>query len=266
MFVCLFVCLFPHPAVIALPSGSEQAGGLEQEITMLERDFTDLVDLIVASFKNQSIPLGKITTSMMHLPLLSKLELGEKFQKMFSKFDETKSLGELFYLLSHFWDYLNPGLLEFLVEKFGQENDKARLTGYLCKMTAFRTRVKIVDYLQAKERTNNALSIYRYRRVISIMDCDWKQRTLQDAENFRVKFAKESQLPDFWPQLDFQRSSIVIIFRLPLDVDVDLDKLMPFFKQNGVERVFMDDANSWMKQVDINYTYIYIIMSLHTAL
>ena len=221
---------------------------LEAEIAKLKKDFEDLVDSIEDSFISR-VPLIKILRSIKHIPVSLSQDLGTYFREETSKILRTDSILHLFVLLAPMWGYLNPGLLEFLVGRFGSQDDIADMQKYLEKLDTFRQSVKLGDFVRVRHTKENALNRFRFKKIITIMGHDWENQTLQDAENFRVQFAEEHNLQPFVPRMDIVPSSIAIVICLPHWLEINLDELWGFFNRNGVKRVFMDGHIDWMKKV-----------------
>ena len=156
--------------------------GLEDRIAKLKEDFEELVDSTEDSFID-NVPLRKIQRSIKHIPVSLKRDLGDCFQNEVSKILNTPSVENLFIIMSYYWDYLNPGLLEFLVGRFGSKSDIQLLSVYLEKLFQFRSSVKLRDFVQNRPSFKD-ISTCRYNKIITIME-DWEEKTLQEAENFK---------------------------------------------------------------------------------
>ena len=144
--------------------------------------------------------------------------------------------------------------------RFGSQDDIAELEKYLEKLDIFRSSVKLGDYVHARHRKNNILEFVQCKSVITIMSSDWKDRTLLDAERYRIGFGQENHFQQFLPRMDVVLSSIALIMSLPCWVEINLDELAGFFNRNDVKKVFVNCA---IKQV--NYTVIlnYCQYTLH---
>ena len=133
--------------------------------------------------------------------------------------------------------------------RFGSQNDIAELQKYLEKLNTFRQNVKLGDFVRVRHTKENALDLFRCKKIITIMGSDWENQTLQDAENLRVKFAQEYNLQPFVPRMDILPSSIAIVICLPHWLEIDLDELWGFFNRNGVKKVFLDGPLDCIKKV-----------------
>ena len=223
--------------------------GLEDRIARLEKDFEELVDLIEESFIDNRVSLIKVQKSIKHIPISLKMDLGEYFQ---DKVISIQSMEGLFFFLSKFWDYLNPGLLEFLVGRFGSKSDIQLLSVYLKKLELFRSSVKLGDFVQSRPSFKD-INTCRYKKITMVMGQSWKGKTLQDAENFKNELAEECSIQPFLTRIHANRSSIALVFYLPLWFEVKMEELAmgSFFKIRNVSEVNLDGVCffDWTKQV-----------------
>lgn len=211
-----------------------EASDLEKEISRLEKEFKDLLE--------------KIQKSVKHIPVS---ELSNYFLELSTT--KAESIPELFNLLSDYWDYLNPGLLEFLVRKFGSDDDIELLQVYLEELERFQASVKVGDYVRARPTENSA---FCYQKIITIMDPKWETKTLKEVERFKKELAKEHRIQPFLARINLKLSSIAIVFCLPHWIKVEMDELEPLFARKKVIQVFWGDLChiDWTKQV-ITLTY-----------
>ena len=154
-----------------------------------------------------------------------------------------QTVQKLFFSLSKFWDYLNPGLLEFLVTRFGSESDIENMSIYLKKLQQFRSSVKLGDFVRSTSSFNfKDISTCYYKKIVTIMGQGWEEKTLQDAENFKNKLAEECLIQPFLARIHASISSIALIVYLPPRVEVKMEELESFFKTRNVSQVILDDS------------------------
>ena len=195
------------------------------------------------------MPLKKVQNSIKHIPVSLKRDLGKCFRK---ESLDAESINELFIILSCYWDYLNPGLLEFLVGRFGTNDDVVLLTTYLEKLEQFRSEVKLGEYVEKSGHRD--ISSSHYKAIVSIMGPGWEDKTLQDAENFKNELAEKSLIQPFLTRIHATRSSIAIVFYVPRWFEVKKEKLEPFFRKQNVRKVYLDDVCfiDWNEQVGVH--------------
>ena len=244
------------------PLQSLKSGELEANIDQLQESFNDLVDSVESSFITTGVLLEKIQKSIKSIPVTLKLQLGECFKREAARFLKAESIEQIFFELSYFWDYLNPGLLRFLVNKFGSSDDKCSMKTYLQELSTFCQNVKIGDFIKASHAETN-INNFIYTKMTMIMDQEWENKTLQDAKQFKIEVCNECHLPQsFTTRMCVQRSSVAIVFYLPCQIEICLEDLKPLLQRNKVAKVYVENVCvlDWTKQV-CNSMHIALINS-----
>ena len=230
-----------------------ESGELEANIEKLEKRFNDLVETVESSFIKIGVPLIKIQKSIKSIPVTLKLQLGECFKREAARFLKTESIEQLFIELSYFWDYLSPGLLHFLVKRFGSSDDKCSMKTYLQELSAFRRCVKIGDFIKASHAETN-IHNFIYTRIVMVMDPMWENKTLEDAQQLKIEVCNECHLPQsFTTRMCVQRSSVAIVFYIPCQIEICLEDLKPLLHRNKVAKVYVENicVIDWTKQVSM---------------
>jgi hypothetical protein len=219
----------------------------------MEKQFEGLVEAVEESFLKRCVSVVKMQKSIKHIPISLKLQLGEFFREQASHLFQAKSVEEIFYLLSSFWDYLNPGLLIFIVGRFGSDNDTDLVTAYAEEIGLFRRRVKVGEFIRASHTESPACHHYSYKRIVTIMGDDWEKETLQDVEDYKTELANKLHFQSFLPQVHVRHSSIAIVFSIPHWIQIDFVELEPFFRSKNVVKVCLGDQclMDWTKQVHL---------------
>lgn len=236
---------------------SLSTSNLEEEIGMMEGKFEELVETIEDSFLECSVSVVKIKRLIKHIPMSLKLQLGEYFREHTSPIIKANSVEEIFNLLSFFWDYLNPGLLVFIVGRLGSPNDIDLVRTYSKELELFRKNVKVGDFVHANRTESRACHHYFYKKIVSIVGDHWKNKSLEDMEDYRIKLSIELQFQPFLTQIHVKRSSIAIVFSIPHWIQINFEELEPFFRSNGVIKVCLEDlcVIDWTNQVNDVYNY-----------
>ncbi len=115
---------------------------------------------------DSKVSVGKLQRAIKNIPISSKLQLGEYFLEQTSKIFKTESIPELMLLLSYFWDYFNPGLLQYFVGKFGSKDNIRSMEKYLRELEVFRRKVTISEYLQAVSSQKGLSSHCSYKWIV----------------------------------------------------------------------------------------------------
>ena len=226
----------------ALALSDSDIADLEHDIGEMQRKFEDLVDSVEASFQSNQVPLEKLKGKLKHIPMSLKLQLGKFFRDQTSEILKAESLGELFIMLSYNWNYLNPGLLEFMVGRFGSKDDILSMEAYLRKLDCFRTRVKVGDYIRTSYAKGVDCNEYYYKQIIAKMQEEaWEEKTLQDVENFKADICKKYHFQPFLTQIHVSRSSIALVFTIPCWIEINMMDFEPLLRKNHAIQVYMNN-------------------------
>ena len=200
----------------------------------MNKKFEELVETVEDSFLACGVSVVKMQRSIKHIPISLKLQLGEYFREHASIIFKADSIAVIFHFLSFFWDYLNPGLLDFIVGRFGSPENIALMRMYLEELDMFRRRVRVGEFIRANHKESVACHHYFYEKIVTIMGDDWEKETLQDVENYKIELAIKLQFQPFLPQVHVQPSSIAIVFSIPHWIQINLKHLEPFFRSQKV--------------------------------
>ena len=243
-------------SAIQPPSRSEYFQ-LESEIKKLVERFESIVEAFEESLIENNVSVKKLRGSIKHIPVSLKLQLGEYFCDQTFKIFRAESIEQLIALLSYFWDYLNPGLLEFFVGRFGSDNDIDLIEDYVKELQNFRSRVKLGEYVRACHTMSRAYKRNFYKQIVTIMGENWEKETLQDAEDYRIELSEKLHFQAFIPRMDVRYSSIAIVFSIPRWIQISFVELEPFFHYKNVNKVYLDGncLVDWIKKVSVRYQF-----------
>ena len=219
----------------------------------MNKKFEELIETAEDSFVTHGVSVVKMQRSIKHIPVSLKLQLGEYFREHASMIFKADSIAVIFHSLSFFWDYLNPGLLNFIVGRFGSPEDIVSMGRYLEELEIFRKKVKVREFICANRLDSAAYDHHFYKRLVTIMGDDWEKKTLQDVEVYKMELAGELQIQPFLTLIHVQRSSIAIVFSIPHWIEINSVELEPFFLSKKVVKVCLGDFDlmDLTKQVNI---------------
>ena len=215
------------------------SSGPSRLVEEMERKFEDLVEAIEESFLERGVSVVNMQRSIKHMRMSLKRQLADCFYEYVSHIFKLDSIEKMFAFFSSSWDYLNPGLLEFIVGKFGSENDIDLMRTYLSRLEVFRKAVKLGQFVHTRSRTRRHSF---YQNIVSVMGDNWEEKSLQDLENYKNGFANELELQRYLTLIDAERSSIAIVFSIPHWIQINFEQLEPFFRSNGAIKVYHGDS------------------------
>ena len=208
-------------------------------ITEIEDAFRNIV-VNVEEYFEENVPLVKLQRYSCHLPVSLKGQFGQLLEDRTSRIWNAKTVGELFTILSYFWDYLHPDLLHYLVKRFGIEQTIDLMSVYVDELSKFRKKIKIPDYIG--ERRINLVDD-DYISIIAIFGDEWCEKTLADIEEVRCDFSQKFSFLRLLPKMNgLKYNSIAIIFSVPKSVQFNNDELCEFFRSYDVLKLTVGDV------------------------
>ena len=212
---------------------SKSQKGIENEIAELEEQFSDVVNKAEDRLKKSQ--LLEIKRYIRQLPVSIKHQHIKFLQGNLSAINNANSISDIFNILSLYWDFLNCGLLREIIHKFGDSETQQLMDEYSEKLRDFRQRTKLID------KWMGGCSFPHCEEFITEMGENWKDRTLEDLENFRIQFSRRLSFTTY--AMSFQKvtpGSLIVSWALhrsfPLTVTL-LQDALPLLQECNVQRV-----------------------------
>lgn len=154
---------------------------LTEELQLLEKEYTVVAMTTLASLKHGQVPPSYICQHILNLP---QQNMRSKYKKLIERCVKTltsATIEQVFLKFSPYCDFLNPDLLEHVVDRFGDDMSQAIISMYLKRLKDFRRRTKLSD-MPGKWV---GLTPTNYVEVQLELDERWKFSSLEDLEGFR---------------------------------------------------------------------------------
>ena len=87
--------------------------------------------------------------------------------------------------LNTYWDFLNYGFLEHVINKCGSEDLKQKIQDYIGKLSTFKQTTRLCDFIESWPCRDDLTPEDRLKKMVVKMKHDWSQCTLQDVESFK---------------------------------------------------------------------------------
>lgn len=187
---------------------------LTEELQLLEKDYTMVAMTTLASLTNRQVPANYIYQHLLNLPQQKKA----KYKKLVEKRAKgllSASLEQVFLSFSPYCDFLNPDMLELIVDRFGDEINNAIINMYLQRLSSFHKKIALCEMVDKWV----AITPPGYTQINLEMDRIWRKKTLKDLEVFRshisrmqwfLKCIKEGEEGD--------EGGVVVVFSVPKGV------------------------------------------------
>ena len=185
----------------------DQGLSLTDELQLLEKEYIIVAMTAMSSLNQDKVPPSYIHQHILNLPQQSlKLKYKKLIERKENTLSTTSSIDQLFLNLSPFCDFLNPDLLEEIIEKFGDKISSTIIDMYIKKVRDFRRRTRLCD-ISAKWV---AVTPPGYVNLTLEMHKDWRNKTLEDLEVFR---SHVSRLQWFLKRVD--EDGLKVTFSVP---------------------------------------------------
>ena len=164
---------------------------IDSEIQELEREFLNVVceaaeDLI-------TVKLSKVKLCVTQLPVSLKYQHLRFLERNCSAIIDATSIDDILAILGRYWDYLNCGLLNEVVHRLGSGETKQLMEQYMEKLRQFRMKTKLRDFVGK----SNQIVPPHFITFVTKMGEDWRDRTLEDLEEFRKRLAHAMHLAEY---------------------------------------------------------------------
>ena len=212
-----------HEVANITPESPKQK--IEKEIQELDDQFFSVA--CKAAQDLETVDLLKIKVCIMQLSASTKFLHMKFLQENHTAISNAKNVQEIFSLCAMYWDFLNCGLLNEIVRKLGNYETKQLMEKYTQKLREFRMKTKLEDFIGKWARSCPA----HFSEFVSKMG-DWRCRTLEDLENFRIELARTICVEEYaLHYIKFKPGSVSVTWALPSSLTGIAGTLQNIFPQ-----------------------------------
>ena len=197
------------------------------KIAQLQDEYESLVTMTQEAVQAKSPTLTEFRNKItLRLPQPVKSELKLTLKEILPYIYNAKSIEEIFgfFNLYDIWTYLNYGLLQYLVEVYGDDKVHQRMEKYTALVDSFRKKTTLEVFWEAQPASKccpEVSSTLResLKRVIFKHGNLDGTASLDDIERYRQKLASHVSLPDLTIILeDIKEGSVATIWLVPPSV------------------------------------------------
>ena len=206
---------------------SDAVTAAKATIGYLQNEYEQLVIMTQEAVKAKSPTLTAFRTSItLRLPEPTKSELDTSLTKKLQCIYDAKSIDTIFGIFNlSIWSFLNFGLLQHIVEVYGDDALQQRMLDYTTSVEAFRKQTTLEVFWKASPAMRKCPEIPTELResltqiIFKHGNLDPTTTTLNDIEQHRKDLAQEYSFPDFTIILaDIKKGSIATIWLVPLSL------------------------------------------------
>ena len=217
-------------------SSAVQLEILKKKDENMKQKFKEVVQAVQKSFSERKVNLSEILSSLQFIQCPKEKELIElKYEGL----NKVQSLHMLFFSLSRIWNYLHPGLLEYIVDSFGTDSDKSRVKEYMVALEKYRGSVKLGEFVKI---ICKILKPQQFDKELSVeVGEDWRHKTLQDMEDIRLQVADEANFNNLLLRASPRQSHFTIVFSMPSWIQLNLVDLYPVLSTIGATKMYLNN-------------------------
>ena len=139
-------------------------------------------------------------------------QYAKQLQSEAAHFSRASSINELFFILSSYWDFLNPSLLAHLAYRFGDEQTIRLVEDYLGELREFRKRTKINNFIDKW----TGIFLPDTQEIVMELGDNWKEKSLEQLEELQIEVSSKCCFEDYvMPLKRIKVSSVDAVFSLP---------------------------------------------------
>ena len=227
-----------HLHIELIGSRKDQGGDcdLKKNDESMQQKFREVVQAVQKSLSESKVNLSDILSSLQFIQCPEEKQL---IEPKYEDLNKVQSLHMLFFSLSYIWNYLHPGLLEFIVESFGTDNDKSRVKEYMVALEKYRGSVKLGEFVKIICKKTKP---QQFNKELSVqVGEDWRHKTLQDLEDVRLQIADKAKFNNLLFRTSPRQSHFTIVFSMPSWIQLNLVDLYPVLSSIGATKVYLNN-------------------------
>ena len=229
-------------------TSTEGVRKVQLEIATLEAMYDDLVGKAGVFFSKRQARSSdffiEFQISVAVLPTSLKYQHEYFLEHHSSEIARATTVGEIFSILNRYCNFLNCSLLAHIISKFGDGELQRQLNTYTTALQSFRSRTKITDFVQTCP--GNQKIPPEFVALKTKLSPDWKDRTLEDAEIYRMSMVHSSSLASYALYLvQGVPGSIYLLWSVPSHAIDYLATAMnsEFLQRHCIEEVTIDSED-----------------------
>ena len=214
---------------------------LRQQVKQMESKFEDLLNAASDDLERRKVPTRKISRSLFVRRASDTQTHIDRVAGHLHEIREADTVDHLFSVLSagKCWDFLNPGLLNRIIDNHCTESVDAKKFEYLEKLRQFRIATKARDFAKV---CNASILHPKHSEVVFEMGKTWDNATLEDVDNFKQKLQGQEFFDDLVSFKGSHSSSLSLVWTFPCSCSINTTilRIPPFFYlEHGIRRVLV---------------------------
>ena len=192
----LCLCRMHSTMNLITHSGLTRPHTVEKKVQYFENTFDNLVDKACREVKGKIEPhifLSRVTC----LPVSARSQHRSFIEEKLTNIPPPVTFENIWPILNLYWDFLNYGLLQHVINKCASENLKQQMQDYVDKLSTFKQTTRLCDFIESWPCRDDGPPEDRLKKVVVKMKHEWSRCTLHDVESFRKALVHKFFLPEF---------------------------------------------------------------------
>ena len=132
-----------------------------------------------------------------YLPVSARTQHQSFIKKNLTNIPPPVTFENIWSILNLYWDFLNYGLLEHVINQCGSEDLKQQMQDYVHELSTFKQTTRLCDFIKSWPCRDDGPPEDCLKKVVVKMKHDWSQCTLKDVESFKKALVHKFFLPEF---------------------------------------------------------------------
>ena len=234
---------------------------VEDQVKIFEDEFGDLVEKAYQEVRKEiepSVFLSRVT----YLPVAARTQHRSFVAENLTNIPPPVTFEKIWPILNLYWDFLNYGLLEHVINKNGSEDLKLKMQTYINDLSEFKQGTLLCDFIHSWPfRDDKSPLEESLKQLVVKMKQKWSQCTLQDVESFKKVLIQKFFLPEYDMILkDAMEGCVCVTWLISHFIAMLLQNLTntapELFKEHKIDAVTIDGEDVYLSPVKRYCSYL----------
>ena len=232
-------------STINLGSGKPYTGTVEDQVRYFETKFDGLADKAYKEVNSKTEP-SFFLSGITRLPVSTRTQHRSFIEEKLTNIPPPVTIVKIWCILNLYWDFLNYGLLERVITKFGSEDLKQKMQDYVEKLSTFKQTTRLCDFIEYCPCKDELPSEEDLKKVVVKIQKEWSHCTLQDVELFKKDLINKFFLPEYEMLLGkAEKGCVCVTWLTSPSIATLLQQNLKnieteFYKKHGIDEVTID--------------------------
>ena len=170
---------------------------VETQVDYFENEFAKLVLKACHDVKKKNLEPYDFLSQVTTLPVSDRSQHRSFIEEKLTDIPPPVAFEKIWCRLTVYWDFLNYGLLQHVINKLGSEDLKHQMKDYVDELCTFKRRTRLCDFIDSWPCKDEKPPEEGLRKVVFKMNLEWTHCTLHDVESFKTALVHKLFLPEF---------------------------------------------------------------------